>query len=126
MRVSKSNWLRKPRYAAGCRGHTEGAGPIIPEGWDEDQQSLGAQAGWAGRPAVLSSAMDPEGRRKITQIAECPVWVLGEEVKDGQYPRDQTQVKCREGSVLQPHSLQQDCCLPPGTPNLELSDGNSE
>lgn len=35
--------------------------------------------------------------------------------------------KCHEGSMLQPHSLPQDCCLSPGIPKarLDLSDGNS-
>lgn len=52
-------------------GDTQRAGAIIPEGWEGDQQSLGAQAGWAGHPNVLSSTMDPDGRRKIHGRVPC-------------------------------------------------------
>lgn len=52
-------------------GDTQRAGPIVPEGWDGDQQSLGAQAGCAGHPAVLSSTVDPDGRRKIDGRVPC-------------------------------------------------------
>lgn len=90
MRVSKSNWLRKPRYTFGCRGHTEGRS-YHPRGVGRGPESLGAQAGWAGHPAVLSSTMEPGGKRKID--GRVPCGVLGGKVKDGHNPRDETQTK---------------------------------